>query len=472
MNYSIHPTAEVQTDKIGEGTSIWQYCVVLKGAILGKNCNINYNVFIEDDVIIGDNVTIKSGVQVWDGLRIRDNVFIGPNVTFINDNYPRSKNYPLKFLQTYLENGASIGAGSIILGGITIGKNSMIGAGSIVTKNVPDNELWVGSPAQFVKKLETQKTKTVLLGSAGTGTAFASMLALRRNWGDSINVIAIDSNPKHLVTNSLLADKFFQVPLNKDIKYKQMLEKIIFEEKVDTYIPFIDHEIALAAELYEKNQKNNNLCLQVKRTDIAEICDDKYKTFLFLSDCNILTPACYMTNELISSKENLIIKPRRGFGSKIFKLQENRDNISKFNSETYIIQQECERPEITVDVCYDMNRNYFIYVCRERVETKSGVSTKARLFLDNKIEKIALTLAQKLDLSAFCFQLMKYNGEWAVTDINARLGAGTAISVAVGMDFFSGMFSILWGEDPSKYFKQLQKETFVTRQYSEFVMTL
>jgi UDP-2-acetamido-3-amino-2,3-dideoxy-glucuronate N-acetyltransferase len=468
----IHPTAEVQTEHIGEGTFIWQYCVILKDAVIGKNCNINYNVFIENDVIIGDNVTIKSGVQIWDGLRINDNVFIGPNATFINDNYPRSKDYPVKFLQTILKNGASIGAGCIILGGVTIGKNSMIGAGSIVTKNVPDNELWVGSPAKFIKKLDMQKHKTVLLGSAGTGTAFASMLALRRNWGDSVKVIAIDSNPRHLVTNSLLADKFIQVPLNSDIQFKNRLECILKDENVDTYIPFIDHEIYLAAKIYENKEKYADLNLQIKKTEIADICDDKYRTFRFLIDCDILTPHCYLTHETISSTEDLIIKPRRGFGSKIFKLSENRENISKFNPETYIIQQACEKPEITVDVCYDKSRDFFVYVCRERIEIKSGVCTKARLFQDDKIGAIALKLAQKMELSAFCFQMMKFNEDWAVTDINARLGAGTAISVAAGYDFFSGMFAVLWGEDPSIYFKPFQKEIFITRQYSEFVMNL
>ncbi len=248
MEYSIHPTAEVQTNQIGEGTSIWQYCVILKDAIIGKNCNINFNVFIENDVIMGDNVTIKSGVQIWDGMRMGDNVFIGPNATFINDNYPRSKNYPMKFLETHLEDGSSIGAGCIILGGITIGKNSMIGAGSIVTKNVPDNELWVGSPARCVKKLNSDiKERTVLLGSAGTGTAYASMLALRKNWGDSVKIIAIDSNPKHLVTSSLLADKFIQVPLNSDPEFKNKLQAILTDENVDTYIPFIDHEICVVS---------------------------------------------------------------------------------------------------------------------------------------------------------------------------------------------------------------------------------
>jgi len=145
----IHPTAEVQTKNIGKGTSIWQYSVVLKNAIIGRNCNINFNVFIENEVIIGDNVTIKSGVQLWDGLRIEDDVFIGPNVTFTNDFRPRSKKYPDKFLETIIKKGASIGANSTIVGGITIGSFAMIGAGSVVTKNIPDYTLWFGVPAVF-----------------------------------------------------------------------------------------------------------------------------------------------------------------------------------------------------------------------------------------------------------------------------------------------------------------------------------
>jgi UDP-2-acetamido-3-amino-2,3-dideoxy-glucuronate N-acetyltransferase len=149
LNDMIHPTAEVQTKNIGEGTKIWQYCVILKGAVIGENCNLNFNVFVENDVIIGDNVTIKSGVQLWDGLRIEDNAFISPNVTFTNDFAPRSKQYPNEFLKTLVKEGASIGANATIIGGITIGKYSMIGAGSVVTKNIPDYTLWYGNPAIY-----------------------------------------------------------------------------------------------------------------------------------------------------------------------------------------------------------------------------------------------------------------------------------------------------------------------------------
>jgi len=147
MNIKIHPTAEVQTDHIGDGTTIWQYCVILKDAIIGKNCNINFNVFIENDVLIGDNVTIKSGVQLWDGLRIGDNVFIGPNATFTNDLIPRSKVYPESFKKTIIEEGVSIGANTTIIAGNVIGKYALIGAGSVITKSVPSFTLWYGNPA-------------------------------------------------------------------------------------------------------------------------------------------------------------------------------------------------------------------------------------------------------------------------------------------------------------------------------------
>lgn len=145
----IHPSADVQSKSIGQNSTIWQFVVILPGAVIGENCNINCHVFIENDVIIGNNVTIKSGVQIWDGLRLENNVFISPNVTFTNDLLPRSKHFPERFLNTIVEEGASIGANSTIIGGITIGRYSMIGAGSLVTKNIPDHTLWYGHPAVF-----------------------------------------------------------------------------------------------------------------------------------------------------------------------------------------------------------------------------------------------------------------------------------------------------------------------------------
>jgi UDP-2-acetamido-3-amino-2,3-dideoxy-glucuronate N-acetyltransferase len=153
MTIEIHPLADVQTQNIGVGTRIWQFCVVFAGARIGANCNICAQVLIENDVVIGDNVTVKSGVQLWDGVRIEDNVFIGPNATFTNDLHPRSKVYPEKLLQTTIKAGASIGGNATILPGVTIGEKAMVGAGAVVTKDVPAGAVVIGNPAKIVRQV-------------------------------------------------------------------------------------------------------------------------------------------------------------------------------------------------------------------------------------------------------------------------------------------------------------------------------
>ena len=158
MQTMVHPTSDVQTTKIGIGSRIWQFVVVLKGAKIGNDCNICSHCFIENDVVIGDRVTIKSGVQLWDGIFIEDDVFVGPNVTFSNDKFPRSKAYPEKFLGTRVCKGASIGAGATLLPGIVIHQNAMVGAGAVVTKSVPPNTVVVGNPARIVGYVGAQES--------------------------------------------------------------------------------------------------------------------------------------------------------------------------------------------------------------------------------------------------------------------------------------------------------------------------
>lgn len=133
----IHHLSDVQSKNIGRNTNVWQFCVILAGAKIGDNCNICSHCFIENDVVIGNNVTVKCGVQIWDGMKIEDNVFIGPNVTFCNDKYPKSRNKNWKLEPVIIKKGASIGANSTVLPGVTIGENSMIGAGSVVVHSVP-----------------------------------------------------------------------------------------------------------------------------------------------------------------------------------------------------------------------------------------------------------------------------------------------------------------------------------------------
>jgi UDP-2-acetamido-3-amino-2,3-dideoxy-glucuronate N-acetyltransferase len=153
-NVKIHALADVQSQNIGEGTQIWQFSIVLKDAVIGKDCNINCHTFIENNVKIGDRVTVKSGIYIWDGISIADDVFLGPNVTFVNDKYPRSKQYPESFQSTIIEKSVSVGANATILGGIKIGEYALIAAGSVVTKSVPALALVMGNPARIKGKVD------------------------------------------------------------------------------------------------------------------------------------------------------------------------------------------------------------------------------------------------------------------------------------------------------------------------------
>jgi len=160
--YFVHDKGICESNDVGEGTKIWAFSHVFSGAQIGADCNICDHVFIENDVIIGDRVTIKNGVQIWDGIQIGNDVFIGPNVTFTNDKFPRSKQYPEQFSKTVVENGASIGANATILPGLRIGAKAMVGAGAVVTQNVPPYAIVIGNPARIDGYVHAAKRDDVM----------------------------------------------------------------------------------------------------------------------------------------------------------------------------------------------------------------------------------------------------------------------------------------------------------------------
>ena len=157
MSYFVHPSGLCESKNIGAGTRIWAFAHILEGAVIGRDCNICDHVFIEDQVVLGDRVTVKSGVQLWNGLRVEDDVFIGPNATFANDQFPRSKQYQATIPGTVICRNASVGAGATILPGLTIGHNAMIGAGSVVTSNVQANAIVAGNPARVTGYVDTKR---------------------------------------------------------------------------------------------------------------------------------------------------------------------------------------------------------------------------------------------------------------------------------------------------------------------------
>ncbi|HET6618615.1 MAG TPA: WxcM-like domain-containing protein [Dongiaceae bacterium] len=174
----VHERGLCESASVGEGTRIWAFAHVLPGARIGRNCNICDHVFIENDVTVGDEVTVKSGVQLWDGVRLGNKVFVGPNVTFTNDKFPRSKLRPAEFLKTEVGDGASIGANATILPGIRIGSGAMVGAGAVVTKDVPPHAVVIGNPAVIVGYQGAKSQEDVAWSSGPPAEATGSHTSL------------------------------------------------------------------------------------------------------------------------------------------------------------------------------------------------------------------------------------------------------------------------------------------------------
>ena len=171
----VHSHGLCESSKVGERTRIWAFAHVLPGATIGDDCNICDHVFIENDVKVGHRVTVKCGVQLWDGIELEDDVFIGPNATFTNDRFPRSKHYPEKFSRTLVGKGASIGANATILPGVTIGRNAMVGAGAVVTKDVPPNAIVKGNPARIAGYVDAKNEPLTGVGPIDVGPQTTSV---------------------------------------------------------------------------------------------------------------------------------------------------------------------------------------------------------------------------------------------------------------------------------------------------------
>ena len=311
----------------------------------------------------------------------------------------------------------------------------------------------------------------ILLGAAGTGTSFAIASRLRAVWGDAVRIVSVDINPQELVTTSLLSDAFIQVPLADDPAYESRIRNILLSEGIDIYVPILNEEHVVAQAIIEDPDFGD---LDVWSSELYARCTDKDFADKFLKRIGVPTPKVIDPIALRPS-ESCFVKPRRGFGSKGARKVSFAEltDFSKSELESLIIQEVCEGPEVTVDSFYDTQAEASFAYCRERIETKSGVCTKARVFFDPKLADIAQKIGNGLQQrGTICFQAMKAHGDWVITDLNVRSGAGTAITCSAGFDVLAAAFACRTGQDYSKFVRQLDvdEEFIVTRQYAEFVM--
>jgi UDP-2-acetamido-3-amino-2,3-dideoxy-glucuronate N-acetyltransferase len=258
----VHPNAIVETTKIRAGTRIWAFAHVLPGATIGRDCNICDNVFIENDVTVGDRVTVKCGVQLWDGIRVDDDVFIGPNATFTNDHFPRSKQHLQEYPRTWVREGASIGANSTILPGVTIGRRAMVAAGAVVTRSVPANAVVMGSPARIVRYVESE-------GDAGPN--FVS----ERNQRQSPQA------PHRLMVESV---QLIEAPIVRDIRGS------LSAREVGKNLPFVPQRCFLVFDVPSKEVRGEHAhrqCAQLLTSvkgSVNVVCDDGVRRQEFVLD--------------------------------------------------------------------------------------------------------------------------------------------------------------------------------------------
>lgn len=315
--------------------------------------------------------------------------------------------------------------------------------------------------------------RTVLIGAAGTGTSFAIATRLRGTWGADVRIVGMDINPPELVTTSLLCDTFHQVPRADDPSFARILEGIFKTETPTTYLPILNDEIALASRL-ASSDRARVIDIVAPAPELAELSRDKLLLAGWLAEGGVsAAKTCLPENR--TGPGPWFMKPRNGVGSHgtrladtVFLRAANPEEL-----EAMVLQEVCTPPEVTVDSFFDAAAGRGRALCRERLETKAGVCTKARVFENPELSDMAMRIGTALgQRGTICFQVMRAGNGWAVTDLNLRPGAGTAMTCAAGFDVLSAFVACRWGLPTDDYFPESSSDgdIIVTRQYAEFVM--
>jgi carbamoylphosphate synthase large subunit len=318
--------------------------------------------------------------------------------------------------------------------------------------------------------------KAVVIGGAGTATGFGVARTLREHWPNDIKVIAADINPRHLVATAALSHEYVQSLPVADPGYRDWLIRVLTESAADVYVPLLDEDIALAAELAEAGQLPDGTRVSAPSTASARVCLDKLETFAWLEANDISACETWTPQQAVWSGRDLVAKPREGVGSSGFRVLTSEEELELIREDVrLVVQPRCGPPEITIDAFLSRDGETFRAVCRERLETKSGVCTKARAFESAELAAIAEGVARGLGLTrASCIQVMRNASDrWCITDLNARPGGGSRLSTAAGVDILGASYAEILDQpfDIAGALQPLSEDTYVVRQYDEYVVS-
>ena len=314
--------------------------------------------------------------------------------------------------------------------------------------------------------------KNILIGAGGTATAWHLASLVCQKFATSFNLFVCDINPPYLIPAARLAQRFFQVPRIDRPEYHSHMLALLAEHSIDIFVPLIDADVhgfpTDSAELTKLGVRSTGI-----PSSTSTAIGNKRNMSAFLEKHGFLVPKTVSLDEVANQPgRRFFAKPERGFGSRGARIAEAQEVLHAVAREPdLLIQELCHEPEVTVEV---FNNGTVLSLCRERLESKAGVCTKARIFSDNALHSLAVRLCAVLDLPiAFCFQVMTgAEDKFVITDINPRLGAGTALSTAYGWSLASAAL-VCWGNlshDPLDFLKTFPCDKHVVRVYQEILM--
>ena len=310
----------------------------------------------------------------------------------------------------------------------------------------------------------------VWVGAAGSGNGFGVLAAARERYGDRVARVSADTNPPHLGAGAAVADEHVQAPAATAPGFGAWLAGELARTGATVYVPIVDPEIRVAAELAERGELPAGLRALTPSCVAAARCFDKLALARWLESEGLPAPATVPAAEARWRDGGLVAKPRGGWGSTGVRVLERPDQLAGLAPDD-VVQERCEQPEVTIDA-YRLDDGAVAALCRERIEVKAGVCVKARVFADAELSALAAAIGERLPLrGAFCFQVMRRDSGWAVTDVNPRVGSGSRMSSAVGFDLPGAVVCGALGDDPRPLLRTPDGERWVVRQWREIELS-
>lgn len=318
------------------------------------------------------------------------------------------------------------------------------------------------------------QSRRLIVGSSGSANSFGTIQSVRDHYGDSVFVVATDTNRRELVAASVLADAFVQVPAARSPEFPQALAEIAASYPDSFYLPVHDDELEAAARLAADGSLPSGLDLIAPPLHIVRLCGDKWAMHGWLGANGLPSPETALATRAAFERlpSGPMLKPREGYGSRSVRLIHAADELATIDSDHWLLQEQLRQPEVGIDVFLSRGVGTFFCVCREYLEKRAG-ATKARVFHDPALTEIAERIARGLPLfGAFMFQVMRdAASRWRIIDVNPRVGSATRMSAVLGMDFAAANLADYWGEPTGDLMRPLTREHYVVRQYKDYITT-